>query len=1155
MGDAFYALDGAWRIVYANRLALNFWGVTADDVLGRVIWDRFPQLLGTLNEQALHQARADHRTITFEAPSPTTGVPVAVTVGPSGDGVCAYWRDISQRIETEQALRRSEEHLRLAQEAGGIGTWDWDLATDHVVWSARMFRLLGIDPANQGHLKDEVLARVHPDDRPTAEAALAEFRARPGPLRLEVRIVWPDGAVRWILFLGQVTADPAGRPIRMLGIGIDATTRRRSEDAIREDAERLRLAMKAGGLATWQFDLATQTRHWSPEAAEMHGFPPDKVEIAGEEWSGMIHPDDVSRVHAAFAKVLRGEGDYSVEYRIMRPDRAVRWTAVHGTLLRRPDGQAARVIGVLQDITERRRMDDKLRESEARLELATAAAGIGIWDWDLLDLSMRFSERAKLICGFPTGAPVSFVMARDLIHPGDVARLAPLAKRALDPAIRDTSVFEYRLLLPGGRIRWVTASGRAVFAEVDGTVRAVRFVGTMQDITDQKLAEQALVESEARLHVAMDAGRMAAWEQDFATGHLSGSPSLARILGFGDGPCPDIDAVRACYAPGELARVQAASDAALARGDRFLEIEFGYVWPDTSFHWLMIRAEFILEHGVPLRRLGVIADVTDRRRIEAALRENEARLRELLSTIDLAAVFVRALDGRIRFWSRGCERLYGWTAPEAVGRSSHELLDTVFPIPLSEVEAALFDHGEWRGDVRHRRQDGTVLTVSVHKVLRHDPDGEPGVVLESVADVTALRLVEAELRALNQGLEARVRDEVAAREVAQARAAHAERIQALGQLAGGIAHDFNNVLQSIQGGAALIGRRATDPEAVRRFSNMILDAATRGASITRRLLAFARHGDLRAEPVALAALLDGLREVLTPALGAAVQLRVEVPVDLPPVLADRGQLETALVNLAVNARDAMRQGGTLLISAMAEQIDGRLGAPNRADLPPGRFIRLEVRDSGEGMDQATLARVLEPFFTTKPAGQGTGLGLPMVKGFAEQSGGAIAIESRPGCGTTVLLWLPQADGAAVTETTPAAMDRSGTGSAARVLLVDDEPLVREVLAEHLEELGYEVIAAASGEEALRLLGTQARTDALVTDLSMPGMDGLALIRAVQAQRPGLPAVLLTGYAGDGAALAMTGAIAGSFTLLRKPVSGEQLADRVAALLETRRGLD
>ena len=233
-------------------------------------------------------------------------------------------------------------------------------------------------------------------------------------------------------------------------------------------------------------------------------------------------------------------------------------------------------------------------------------------------------------------------------------------------------------------------------------------------------------------------------------------------------------------------------------------------------------------------------------------------------------------------------------------------------------------------------------------------------------------------------------------------------MQALGQLAGGIAHDFNNVLQAVQGGVTLVAKRAADPASVKKFASEVLGAVERGASITRRLLAFARRGELRAERIDLVGLLDGLRDVLAQALGSPITVRINNDgTSLPAVMADRGQLETVLVNLATNARDAMSDGGTLTFSAVAEEFTAGLIHP--AGLEPGQYVRLSVTDTGTGMDQATLARAMEPFFTTKPQDKGTGLGLSMAKGFAEQSGGALAIDSAPDRGTTVTLWLPVAD--------------------------------------------------------------------------------------------------------------------------------------------------
>ncbi len=445
----------------------------------------------------------------------------------------------------------------------------------------------------------------------------------------------------------------------------------------------------------------------------------------------------------------------------------------------------------------------------------------------------------------------------------------------------------------------------------------------------------------------------------------------------------------------------------------------------------------------------------------------------------------------------------------------------------TELERLMRSAGDAGGDYTYERTrpDGTVLEVRTQRL----PDGG---IVRTFTDITERKRGEAALAA------------------AQARAAHAERMQALGQLAGGIAHDFNNILQAVQGGATLIEKRAADAASVRRFARMILDATERGTSITRRLLAFARRGELRAEAVEPGELLWGLRDVLSHTLGSGITVGVELAGGLPPLLADKGQLETALVNLATNARDAMPGGGTLTFAAATETVaETSILAP---ELSPGRYVRLSIRDTGTGMDQRTLTRVLEPFFSTKPSGRGTGLGLSMAKGFAEQSGGALTIDSTPGRGTTVHLWLPAAirQDAPARPAVPPGLPASAAGDDAgrHVLLVDDEAMVRETLAASLQEAGYVVLPVADGAAALEQIRSPAIVDILVTDLSMPGIDGLTLIRQAQRERSGLPAVLLTGYAGHGAQLAVGNSVSGAFSLMRKPVTAAQLADRIEALL-------
>ena len=370
-----------------------------------------------------------------------------------------------------------------------------------------------------------------------------------------------------------------------------------------------------------------------------------------------------------------------------------------------------------------------------------------------------------------------------------------------------------------------------------------------------------------------------------------------------------------------------------------------------------------------------------------------------------------------------------------------------------------------------------------------------------------------------------------------------QKMQALGQLAGGIAHDFNNILQAVSGAAALMERRPDDHDKIRRLTRTVIAAAGRGASITQRLLSFARRGDLHAVPIATSELISNMREVLAHTLGTTITVGTSVPPSIPAVIADQPQLETAIINLGTNARDAMPDGGTLVLAAEAENVAE--GHHHPAGLACGDYVRFSITDDGTGMDAATLARASEPFFSTKPQGQGTGLGLAMAKGFAEQSGGALSITSVPGKGTIVTMWLRQASSDVVRyDDEEGEYGEHSAQIAARVLLVDDDDLVRETLAASLEHAGLTVLVASSGLEALTLIESGEVVDAMVSDLSMPGMNGVTTIKRAHALHPRLPCFLLTGYVGERAALSAEN----EFTLIRKPVRGEILAAHIEAVL-------
>jgi signal transduction histidine kinase len=364
----------------------------------------------------------------------------------------------------------------------------------------------------------------------------------------------------------------------------------------------------------------------------------------------------------------------------------------------------------------------------------------------------------------------------------------------------------------------------------------------------------------------------------------------------------------------------------------------------------------------------------------------------------------------------------------------------------------------------------------------------------------------AELAQANAELERRVEERTREREHALAQVHEMQKLESLGQLTGGVAHDFNNVLMAVLGNLELLSKRAGDPPAARRLIDGATKAAERGATLTQRMLAFARRQELRPEAVDAARHIGGLVEMLRRSLGPSIAITVDCEKDLPPIKVDPNQLELSLLNLALNARDAMPDGGNLTIAAHRPKFD-----PDVIPLRPGEYVCLSVADTGSGMDEATLKRAPEPFFTTKGVGKGTGLGLSMVYGLAAQSGGLARISSRLGDGTTVELWLPAtepAPGAAAENPAEPAAPRSDSYS---ILLVDDDPLVLEATGGMLGHLGHRVTVAGSGAEALDVM-RDTPVDLLITDYAMPGMTGVELIRQIRQARPTLPVILATGFA-------------------------------------------
>ena len=554
----------------------------------------------------------------------------------------------------------------------------------------------------------------------------------------------------------------------------------------------------------------------------------------------------------------------------------------------------------------------------------------------------------------------------------------------------------------------------------------------------------------------------------------------------------------------------------------------------------------------------VFADETERLAAKAQLRESEARFRHMADSAP-ALIWMSDDRGQVVFANMHYEYLFGRPVTSMLGQGwEQDVVPEDLPGYREAFREAFRARRTFRAEGRMRDREGRVRWLRCEAVPRLDDVGAFLGYTGCAVDVTEAKLAAealetrvaertAELRQAVDALHAEVRE----RERAEDALRQAQKMEAVGQLTGGIAHDFNNMLQAIGGSLEMMQRRVVQGRAADadRYAEGARATVERAAALTHRLLAFARRQALQPKPVEPDELVEGMAELIRRTVGPAVAVELRMGDGIWTVLCDPNQLENVLLNLAINARDAMAEGGRLTISTADVSLrDAEVADQDGAE--PGDYVEIAVTDTGAGMDEATRARAFEPFFTTKPIGQGTGLGLSQVYGFVRQSEGFVRLDSAPGRGTTVRLYLPRhADAGSSAEAAGPGREveappRASTGEA--VLLVEDEAGVRAVAAERLRELGYAVLEAEDGPAALRLLRSGVHVDLLVTDVGLPGgMNGRQVAEAAREGRPGLPVLFITGYAGS----ALKEHFAPGMAVIGKPFTLDMLAERVRAMLE------
>ena len=529
-----------------------------------------------------------------------------------------------------------------------------------------------------------------------------------------------------------------------------------------------------------------------------------------------------------------------------------------------------------------------------------------------------------------------------------------------------------------------------------------------------------------------------------------------------------------------------------ARNEGKFESEGWRVRKDGTRFWAYVVIDPITApDGELIGFAKITRDLTERKAAEETLRQNQEQFRLLVQGVTDYAIYLLDPDGTVTNWNLGAQRIKGYAPDEIIGRHFSQFYteeDRAAGLPqlaLSTVQReGRFEREGWRV-----RKDGSRFWAHVVIDPIRRENGDLLGFAKITRDITERREAQETLERTREAF------------------LQSQKMEAIGQLTGGVAHDFNNLLMAVLGSLELMRKRLPDDPKLRSLLDNAMQGAERGAALTKRMLTFARRQELKREPVDIQELVRGMSDLLQRTLGTSVTLETRFPLALPPVLADTNQLELAFLNLAVNARDAMPNGGEIIISARQETV--ALGEHN---LKPGRYVRLRVNDTGAGMDATTLRRATEPFFTTKQPGKGTGLGLSMVHGLAEQFGGRFALHSKLGEGTIAEVWLP----AATVEASPAKVavpePKVENPPPLVVLAVDDDPLVLTNTAAMLEEFGHTCHAVSSAKQALELLESGVAIDLVITDQIMPHMTGLQLARIVRSKWPDVALVLATGYA-------------------------------------------
>jgi two-component system, cell cycle sensor histidine kinase and response regulator CckA len=1110
--------------VYLDCLA----GDEAELIVPRqqIIGMRVPEVLPPMQAQRLSAAIVqviDHgglELLEYELPIQGRMRHREVRVVPCGpDQALAMVRDVTNRKRAEERLLHSQELLEAMSQLAQIGAWEIDVATGTLQTSAEILRIFELPPT-EPLTTERAIPFFAPEAQPVLRQAVERGLADGEPWDLELPLVTAQGTARWVRSIGRaVWRDNA--LFQLVGTMQDITARRQLE------IEQARLLAIVERTTDFIFSF-------TPDGVLLYMNP------AARQWFGYSAADDLTTVrlvdqYAAWAAVQLAEqalptalreGIWSGETVI----RAADGRELPGSqlLMAHYDthGQVTYLSAIVRDSSERQQAELALRESEARFRHMADHAPVKIWVTEPSGNCTYLNQRWLNFTGTTLAENLGFGWLRSL-HPEDREQTKEVFERA--NAHHASFVIEYRLRRWDGVYRWMIDSAAPRFAD-DGSFQG--YIGSVLDITDRRRAEEILREREAMLRSLGD---------NLPNGFLyqltTGPGETVQFTHVSAGVERTTGGLRAAdilhnsnlladqVVPEDRPRIlQANREARLHQG--IFDVEFRRQLPSGEIRWVHARSapRTQLPDGTILWD-GLELDITDRKLAEEALQESDRRYRALFKAANVG-IALTDHHGQLLEVNEAFATMLGYTPAELVGR---HFLDITHPEEREQelrlVQAVLTESVEtgalWY-EKRFLHRNGSAIWTRLTPQIVRDNAGQPWLMTAVVQDITEVKVLEEQIR-------------------------QAQKMEAIGRLAGGLAHDFNNLLTVINGYSDLILRRLHVDDPLYTRIEQIRSAGERAASLTRQLLTFSRKQVILPALVNLNVLVSDLHKMLARLIGENIQLTTTLDPQLWPVKADPGQLEQVIMNLVINARDAMPTGGQLRITtANLHQTENDLQLYGK--LPAGPYVLLMISDTGHGMDIETQRHLFEPFFTTKGPGQGTGLGLATVYGIVQQSGGGISVQSEVGQGTTFQILLPKGGALAPAQVDGPTARKPTTRGSETILLVEDDDQIRHLASTALESAGYTVLTAANGAEALQLNEQHpAPIDLLLSDVIMPGMSGPQVRERLARLRPGLKVLFVSGYTDS--ELSHYGVENSGFVLLPKPYTPESLQLKVREILD------